>query len=678
MAPLVNKSLLSFLMVLGCFFYGINVSAQVSVNEVPLIGAEVFIEPGQNENDVDTWFKRMKECGMTITRIRMFESYMHKPDGSWDYSLFDRAFKAGEKYNIKIYANLFPATDFDDVGGFKFPRSEAHLKSISNYIKNLAGHFKQFKSLYGWVPINEPGCGHYPKQEFTNLKLAEWKKLQPVAAFNKNSYVHFDFADERFLVDYNTWFLKWLTDEIHRYDNGRPVHVNNHAIFKNAAEYDFPKWRTFLTSLGGSAHASWHFDYFKRSQYAMALSANSEILRSGAGSIPWLMTELQGGNNTFSGNQAMCPTSQEISQWIWTTLATGSKGAIFWCLNPRMSGIEAGEWALLNFQNQPSDRMLAIGQITSTIGAHAQLFANAQVQESGINILYVRQSMWVEKKQSLDFANDFEARKPGAVMKSALAYFEALSQLGLQANMKEIAEFDFGSDDYTGKTIILSNQIAIPTAYYSKLKSFVQKGGKLIADGSTAYYNENAICVMNNKFPLKDLFGGVIKEYKMRDTLYNVKLNGYTQDFKAHAWQGYIEPATGQSLGKVGNEVIALENTYGKGKTLWIPSLLGLGSRLQNDYNNLGNLLCNEVNLKDVAFRFPNLEKDMMMKTLKSGNSYLTVIINKSGQKKELTLAGSKSEYKSQLLYTNSGGAVNGKVVSILPEETLVIKWDKN
>lgn len=146
-------------------------SAQTSSTDVPMIGAEVFIEPGQTPQEVDTWFKRMKDAGMTITRIRLFERYMHTPDGKWDFSLFDEAYKAGEKYGIKIYGNLFPATPFTDVGGFKFPRDEQHLKSIADYIKNLATHFKQFKSCYGWVPINEPGAGGIPKNDFAKRKV---------------------------------------------------------------------------------------------------------------------------------------------------------------------------------------------------------------------------------------------------------------------------------------------------------------------------------------------------------------------------------------------------------------------------------------------------------------------------------------------------------------------------
>src|SRR6187401_2308992 len=163
---LKRVSLSIFLLTLTCVS-----SAQISSTEVPMIGAEIFIEPGQTPEEIDTWFKRMKEAGMTLTRIRMFERYMHATDGKWDFSLFDEAYKAGEKYGIKIYGNLFPATPFTDVGGFKFPRDEQHLISIAGYIKNLVTHFKQFNSCYGWVPINEPGTGGSPKNDFTKEKF---------------------------------------------------------------------------------------------------------------------------------------------------------------------------------------------------------------------------------------------------------------------------------------------------------------------------------------------------------------------------------------------------------------------------------------------------------------------------------------------------------------------------
>ena len=650
-------------------------SAQTSINETPMIGAEIFIEPGQTPQEIDTWFKRMKEAGMTLTRIRLFERYMHTVDGKWDFSLFDEAYKAGEKYGIKIYGNLFPATPFTDVGGFKFPRDEQHLKSIADYIKNAVTHFKQFKSSYGWVPINEPGSGGLPKNDFTKEKFDAWKKVQPVAIYNSEGYEHFDFAEERFLIDYNIWFLKWLADEIHKYDPGSPVHVNNHAIFQNVAEYNFPEWRKFLTSLGGSAHASWHFGYFNRDQYAVAMSANSEILRSGAGNIPWLMTEMQGGNNIYSGYNAMCPTKEEISQWLWTTIATGSKGAIFWCLNARASGIEAGEWAMLDFQNNPSDRMEAAGMIAAIINKNASLFGNAKVAESGINILYIREAMWVEKKLQTGGMH-YEGRDVGGVMKSALGYFEALSEMGVQSNLKEIDEFDFSKNDYSNSTIILAHQISIPSRYWQNLTDFVGKGGKLIIDGFTGYYDENALCVMKTGFPLEKLFGGNISEFKMVDTIFNVNLTNPNIVLPAHLWRGTIVPTTGKIISGVNNGAIAVRNKNDKGEVVWIPSLIGLGSRINRDYSKIAVLLNVEArqSLNSVPFRFKTIQPKMLMKVLQSGNSYVTVVINKSKEKRKVMLEN-KNKGNPSILFADHQGKIANNTIEISPEETIVIEW---
>lgn len=651
--------------------------AQVSKDDVPMLGAELFIEPGQTPEETDTWLMRMKESGLTITRIRMFETYMHKADGTWDFSLFDHAFRAAGKYGIKVYANLFPATSFSDLGGFKFPRDEEHLKSISEYVRNIVTHFMQFPSLYGWVPINEPGIESVPEGEFTMNMFNEWAKNQPARVYNSKGYDHFDFAENRFLLGYNTWFLEWLTGEIRKYDKVRPVHVNTHAIFNNVAYYDFPEWRKFLTSLGGSAHASWHFGYFRRDQYCVAMSANSEIIRSGAGQIPWLTTELQGGNNTYSGGNPMCPTKEEISQWLWIAIGTESKGAIFWCLNPRASGIEAGEWALLNFQNEPSDRMNAVSRVAEVINKNASLFAGARVAESGISVLYSRDALWVEKKLQLANMGSYEGRNPGGVMKSALSYFEALGEMGIQSDLKELSEYDFSKSDYSGKTIILSHQISIPSRYWQNLSDFVSRGGKLIADGLTAWYDENAMCVMKTGFPLEKVFGGNIKELKMTGDIFQTVLDDPGIALPSHMWRGTIKTTTAKATGTFSNETTAVRNSFGKGEVFWAPTLFGLGARIQKDYGPLSVLLSGEIvqSLNNVPLRFKQHQPGMLMKTLKTRSGFITIIINKSSEKLTVPLIVKDGVSNQALLFADKGGSVSNNIAVISPEETLVVQW---
>jgi len=655
-----------------------NGNSELSPNQEIHIGAQVFIEPGQTAEEIDWWFRTLKENNMTICRIRMFESYMKKADGTWDFRLFDRAFRSAEKYGIKIYGTFFPYTEKTDIGGFKFPRDEAHLQSIAEFIKQLTTHFKQFKSLYGWVLINEPGVGgEAPSSEFTSKKFEEWKQAHPQKEFTDKGFpILVELTDQAFLLDYNTWFLNWIADEVRKYDSTCEIHVNNHAMFQNCAEYNFPEWRKFLTSLGGSAHASWHFGYFNRPQYAIAMLANSEIVRSGAGNIPWLMTELQGGNNTYSGGIPMCPTKEEIAQWLWIVTATEGKGSIFWSLNPRSSGIEAGEWALLDFQNKPSDRMKAASEVAFTINQNKALIENLKVVESGINVLYIRQSLWAESKMTDGLAKTYEARAAGAVMKSALGYFEAITQMGGNANFKAFEEFDFGKSDYTGSTIILAHQISLPDSYAPLLEDFVKKGGKLIVDGLTAFFDENLHNTMKTGFAFENLFGGNISEFKMVGNTFSVQWGDYA--VPAHLWRGYIFSKSGKSAATHEGETIALRNKLGKGEVLWIPSLIGLGSRMSNDNSALIKLLNTELrqslaNNAPVKFKVP--QKDMLMRTLKSGSSYLTVIVSKSEKSISLDLDFKTKITNARIVYANKSGKVSGSNILISPEETMVIEW---
>ena len=76
-----------------------------------------------------------------------------------------------------------------------------------------------------------------------------------------NGIRHFTFDREKFTLFYHPWFLRIMTEEIQKYDTEHAIHLNPAEIFLQAEMYEFADWRKFLTSLGGSAHAGWHFSY---------------------------------------------------------------------------------------------------------------------------------------------------------------------------------------------------------------------------------------------------------------------------------------------------------------------------------------------------------------------------------------------------------------------------------
>jgi beta-galactosidase len=268
-------------------------------------------------------------------------------------------------------------------------------------------------------------------------------------------------------------------------------------------------------------------------------------------------------------------------------------------------------------------------------------------------------------------AQNYEARKQGGVMKSALGYFEALSQMGLNVNFKAFDEFDFSREDYSGTTIILAHQVSMPAEYAAVLQDYVRKGGKLIVDGLTAFFDENLQNTMNTGFDYAGVFGGNISEFKLIDNLFSYEWKGYT--LPSHLWKGFIRPENGKAAAGNG-EPSALRNQAGKGEVLWVPSLLGMGARLSGDYLPLSKLLSEEIHNKPVP-KFRSFSKDVLMKTLVSGKSYITILVSKSEKVSEVQIDFPGNKLSGNIIYANMKGSVLGTSVRISPEETMVIEW---
>lgn len=668
----MNKKIIYLILAL---VFSFNVQGQpLNKESKPFIGAQIFIEPGQTDKQIEEWFALMQKSGMEVCRIRMFGLYMKTKEGNWDFSLFDRAFRLAEKYNIKVYATLFPETDFSDVGGFKFPHTNAHQMEVAEYIRQVVTHFSKYSCLTAWVLINEPGTPNLPFDEpFTQNKYAKWKEEHSFSTYNPQGYPILNFEKEKFIVEYHNWYLSWLAEQVQRYDTHHDLHVNPHNIFKLSSYYDFPTWRKFLHSLGGSAHASWHFTYFPRERYTVAMSANAELIRAGAGELPWLMTELQGGNNIYSGAIPMCPTAEEITQWLWINLASEAKGEIFWSFNARATGAEAGEWAMINFNGEASDRLKAAADVAKFIHTHEKQMAKIRTAESGITILYNRTSMWTEAIQNQGKPG-YAGRGEG-VMCSAISYFEVLSEMGLQSKFCEFGEYDFTHENYKDQVIILSHQISLSPKEITNLEQFVQEGGTLLVDGLTGFYDDTAHCTMVSGFTLEKLFGARLLEFKMINKSFSLDIDGFS--LPGYLWRGTLTLSNATGIGPFGNEMTGTVNHFGDGRVVWIPTPLGLGARQTGSYAELAKWITRQLPL-DILNKTPHFTKHeagMFMKSFQIEGKYYSLIINKTNIERTISIKGGNLK-KAKVWFANKVVKAIGQQVTIAPEGTVVVCWD--
>lgn len=647
--------------------------------ESPLIGAQVFIEPGQSAEEIESFFRTLKENGMQVARIRMFGAHMIRKDAKPDFTLYDTAFDAAHRHGIRLFATLFPVTDeLNDVGGFKFPRSKDHLEEIRNYIRTIVSHFADKPALYAWVLQNEPGTGREsvrPTDLSDSIRLIWEKKWTPDTL--RINYLKADFSEEKFLKFYTKWYLNWIADEVRLIDKKHGLHINPHALFGNLPEYDFRGYEPFLSSLGVSMHQSWHFGDFTRNQYPLGVSIMCDIIREKAGKNPFWITELQGGNVIASGSVPFCPTAPEIRQYMWTGIASGCKGIIFWTLNARHSVMEAGEWAMLDYQGHPSDRLLMAGSVAHVIEANRNIFTEAKPVESPITILYNEESLAIQRRNSNTVKDNLhEGRKSSAVIRSMIAAYEAIASHGMTPNIASMDYFDW--DPLLHPIAIIPNSIALPRKYHQALIDFVYKGGKLIITGLSGYYDENMACLMLGNFPFAECFGGCISEFKVTDDYFNLNL---CEDLKgtipAHLWRGIIKPSTASRIGLYHKDTCAIRNSYGKGCVYWIPSLIHLGC-YQRDMDPLvkfyGISCKNEIQQEMVRFKTP--QKGILMRVTETADKVIAYVINTTDSEHKIQFCVQSSLSQGWLLDSN-GSELNGNKLVLAANDVAICVWAK-
>ena len=82
-----------------------------------------------------------------------------------------------------------------------------------------------------------------------------------------------------------------------------------------------------------------------------------------------------------------------------------------------------------------------------------------------------------------------------------------------------------------------------------------------------------------------------------------------------------------------------------------------------------------EIVADKLPFRFKRQEKNLMAQTLRRGDSYFTVIVNKDAEARQIDYI--VKDKKAKLIFANKEGRLNVSGMTIYPEETMVIEWIK-
>ena len=670
---------------------------------IPDIGVEIWIEPGNTKAQIDQWVKIAADQKMRVVRIFAMWTQIESEKDVWNFDIYDWMFESAEKYGIKLQvtlnANQPPAHYGEEFWSKTHSQmifsDEKLLPAAAKFIALTVNRYKKSPALENWWLMNEPygfndfnefafkGFSEKMKQKYINIKTLNQKWMTDFLSFEEMKPIrpmqggggwtiaqpYYDWSD--YCAEHLTQWQKWVHDEVMKYDTNHSFHTNPAGVFEGFQQQQTTQWKKFINSLGCSIHASWHFSALSRAQYAMGVAIMCEITKGNASPNPFWISELQGGNNTFSGNVPMCPTYNDIAQWTWTGIAEGAEKVIYWCLNSRLKGGEAGEWSMLNFQNKPSERLLSATSVIECMQRQKQFFEGAKPIESNITILLSPESnrMFARKSNQLMGTNNM------AHITSAMACYEALAECGILAAFMQTQDFDW--EGARGKVAIIPNALCIPMSLYPHITIFVANGNKLIMTGMSGHFDEEENNVFQLGSPLKEVLGAELVDLQLIANEFKINIKSSPGELPTHGWIGILQNNTAIPICSFGEYLTGVRNHYGKGEAVWIPCNIELGAWITGN-KQLSEFLASETEAYTTKqpFYFANKTEDITMQTMYNNDNFVTVINNGTDEIREVKLINKFRKVPSVIYSTHSKKSLKKDLgISLSPRECLVVLW---
>lgn len=659
----------------------------------PQLGTEIWIEPGYSKDAIMGWAKITAEAGFKDVRIFIMWTHVEPQLDKWNFEVYDWMFEACEKFNLKLQVTLnanqpafhYGSEYWGSIHTHSIFSDEKIKVSAEKYIKKVVERYKNSPALDNWWLMNEP----YPQDgenpfilsgfrtemekkygkienlnKLWNSSFTSFKKIKDVRKIYNAEWAaampYYDWT--QFSNKHLTDFQHWVRDVVLKYDTKHPFHTNPGAYLTLYHRQDGSEWQSFLNSFGLSIHPTWHFGIFRTDQYAMGVAATSELGRSVANPNPFWISELSGGNNMFY----YCPSANEIAQWTWVGISEGARKIIYWLLNARTSGNESGEWALLDFQNEPTERLKVATEIAGCLKRDSLYFNKAKPLESNITVL-------LNPESSITYAR--KSRRGSLHIQGAMGCYEALAERGIAAKIEQTQDFRWAKS--TGKAVIIPNMITIPNALIDSIKTFLRNGNKMIVLGPSGYYNEYEDCKFLD-FPLKNEFGAEPKEIRSIGDHFQITSIDGKYRFEANKIFGIIKNHSATPISMEKGEITGIRNKTGKGEVVWIPSSIDLGAwRFGN--SALSQFLAEELRpySESQPFCFTGKTENVGMQTMFDGQRYLTVITNGMDAANKVQIVN-KLNKKASILFCTDPKRIEistQEQIELSSQECLVLLW---
>ena len=465
-------------------------------------------------------------------------------------------------------------------------------------------------------------------------------------------------SDEERLQENCTEILHNIAEHIKIDDRNIEIILDCGNIIETVGRFDFEILKNDFSGFGLSVVPVKDFASYSRRRFNLVLSAACEMLKNEIGDSSLWVTGLQSGND----GDALSPSKEEIAQWLWTSVGHGVKGIFFDKLNVPQNGMRAGGVALMNLLGEASEKALAIRESLAAINDNAELFTGAEPVREPIAILYTKEFV----------SRGFSGNQVNIAMQSVVAVYDILMENGIDAGIFSFGAYNWNLDDYRGRCVVVSGQEIVPMKYYDNIRNFVKKGGKLIVEGRSFYFDENLYCNFSkNIFPLSDVFGGRAVEFNAIEGNEKLKIND--NKLWVCRWYGFLKnEASGETLPFI-------RNKYGRGRVTWIPSVIFLGAIDTGHRRRISGLMMKEIEFlsEELPVKFRRRRSGITIQYLKKDEGYITIVSNKGQHRRKVRFRTRLKVEKllfSNIRYDRKAKAKNRKI-KFRSQHTAAVLW---
>ena len=583
-------------------------------------GAVYFRKSNPPKPDWEKDYKTASEDGMNIFRHWFLWSAIEIAPGKFDWDDYDRQLDLAAKNGIKtIIAEMITAAPewafrkfaharYETRDGRKiesgmsgscvtggFPGlcldNEDYKEAAGGFLKELANRYKDHPGLGGYDIWNECNYGGdtcycpatagkfriWLKEKYKDLRtlgevwhrhsFSEWDDVTPPRSLGPYP----DTLDWlTFRIENAYKLMRWRIALIRSID--KECAITAHGIvgsLTGMASGGADDWRAAaeVESYGYTWGSCRHGDEPWKQFHAV------DLVRASTRGKPFWHAEAYAGplwmqSNVLNKprNEGRIAVPEDVRYWDLVSFMLGATGLLYLRWRPLLDGPLFGAFGPYGLDGSRTPR----SEMASKIGK----WVNAPKQEKLWKSRPIKGEIGIVYAPETQFFNYAQQGNTAYYSQSMQGVYRAFFENNIQADWVHIDHIDEYDFLYLPFPVMLSQKTA------DKLKSWVEAGGILVCEGCPGYFGDKGhVGTVQPNLGFDKLFG--VRESYVEftpDLLGNLKFSIDNTSVWGGLFLQAYETTTGKPVGYYEDgKIAAIDNTFGKGKTRLVGTMLGYG-----------------------------------------------------------------------------------------------------